>query len=247
MSPSPDPTKPDLGSGPGGARVKICGVTRVEDASAALAAGADWIGLNFHPPSPRCVSEERARELVAEPDCRGRCVGVFVDRNPEEIAALCRRLGIGVVQLHGDEPTADLRVLAEAGLKVVKAFRVGAAEDIALMSRYLRSSAALGARPDAVLVDSFVPGVKGGSGKAIPAQLVGLLPPSCSPSVSIDDPGVVDPRIILAGGLNPANVARAIERMRPWMVDVAGGVESAPGIKDHDKMFAFIEACRLHA
>ena len=209
-------------------RIKVCGLTSVAQTLACAAAGADWVGLNFHPASPRRVDPALAAEMVAALPNTTEAVGLFVDRPPEEVAALADRIRIGIVQLHGQEPPEDLLRLRH--LRLVRAFRIGSVEAVAAMVAYLRKAAELGRVPDEVLVDAFVPGRDGGTGQAIADNLIPLLPPL--------------PRLILAGGLTSENVAERIARVRPWMVDVASGVESAPGQKDPVRVAAFIRAAR---
>lgn len=209
-------------------RIKVCGLTSVAEAVASAAAGADWIGLNFHPASPRWVDPERAAEIVAALPASAVAVGLFVDRPPREVAALADRVGLRIVQLHGSEPPEDLPALAH--LEVVRAFRIGDARAIDAMAAYLSRAEGLGRGPDAILIDAFVPGQAGGTGQAVASDLLRLLP--------------AHPRLILAGGLNPENVADRVARLRPWMVDVASGVESTPGRKDPQKVAAFIRAAR---
>jgi phosphoribosylanthranilate isomerase len=208
--------------------VKVCGLTSRDDALAAVAAGADWIGLNFHPASPRRVELATAAAIVAVLPPRVQAVGLFVDRPPEEVAALADRLGLRVVQLHGREPPEDL--LALRHLQVVRAFRLADARAVADMKAYLRRAAELGAPPDAVLVDGYAADRAGGTGRLIEPDVLDRLPPL--------------PRLILAGGLTPENVAGRVARVRPWMVDVASGVESAPGRKDPARVAAFVQAAR---
>ncbi|AGA25946.1 phosphoribosylanthranilate isomerase [Singulisphaera acidiphila] len=209
-------------------RIKVCGLTSVAQALASATAGADWVGLNFHPGSPRRVDPALAAEIVAALPRTTEAVGLFVDRPPDEVAALADRIGLGIVQLHGQEPPEDLGRLGH--LRLVRAFRIGSADAVAAMVAYLRRAEDLGRGPDEVLVDAYVPGCDGGTGQAIADHLFPLLPPL--------------PRLILAGGLTPENVAERVARVRPWMVDVASGVESAPGQKDPDRVVAFIQAAR---
>jgi phosphoribosylanthranilate isomerase len=169
-----------------------------------------------------------AREIVAALPATCRAVGVFVDRPPAEILSLALDLGLEIVQLHGDEPPEDLLALAE--LRIVRAFRIGANSDVTRMTEYLERTQILGRAPDAVLVDSSVPGRWGGTGHPVSDHLLERLPPLS--------------RLILAGGLSPENVAARISAVRPWMVDVASGVESAPGRKDHARVAEFIRAAR---
>ena len=207
-------------------RVKICGVTSVGEALVCARAGADWIGLNFHPSSPRRIDPIVAREIVAAlpPSCEA--VGLFVDRPPGEVAEVASRVGLSIVQLHGNEPPEDLLTLGH--LRIIRAFRLGDSSAITRMIAYLQRDAELGRVPDAVLIDAYVTGQSGGTGHAIASDLLDELPPL--------------PRLILAGGLTPENVAERIAKVRPWMVDVASGVESSPGRKDPDRVEAFVNA-----
>ena len=220
-TPHPAPRTPLL-------KVKVCGLTTRDDALATVAAGADWIGLNFHPASPRKIDPDTASAIVAALPASAEAVGVFVDRPPEEVAAVAARVGLRIVQLHGGEPPEDL--LALRHLRVVRAFRLADDRTIAAMVAYLRRAADLGRMPDAVLVDAFVAGQPGGTGRAIAPDLLDHLPPL--------------PHLILAGGLTPENVAERVARVRPWMVDVAGGVERAPGRKDQARVAAFVRQAR---
>ena len=209
-------------------QIKICGVTSVDDALACVSGGANWIGLNFHPSSSRRIDPSLASEIVAALPSSAHAVGLFVDRPPDEVASLALRIGLKTVQLHGDEPPTDLIALGH--LRIIRAFRLGDTEAVACMLRYLRRSQELGRPPDAVLVDAHVAGQPGGTGHAIDNELLRLLPPL--------------PYLILAGGLTPENVAGRIGQVRPWMVDVASGVESAPGRKDPGRVAAFVRAAR---
>jgi phosphoribosylanthranilate isomerase len=209
-------------------RVKVCGVTTVADALAVAAAGADWLGFNFYPGSPRFIEPQRAAEIVKALPASTEPVGVFVNRPAADVMAIAAQVGLRIVQLHGDEPPEDL--LALTGLEVVRAFRLADAESVMRMKSYLARAQRLSRAPDAVLVDAFVPGLPGGTGRAIAPEVLDRLPPL--------------PRLILAGGLTPENVAERVALVRPWMVDVAGGVESAPGRKDGTLVAAFILAAK---
>jgi phosphoribosylanthranilate isomerase len=208
--------------------IKICGVTSVGDALACAELGADWIGLNFHPPSPRSIDPDVAAAIVRALPRRVTAAGVFVDRPAAEVADLAGRLGLDVVQLHGQEPPQDLVALAR--FRVIRAFRLRAADGWLMVTDFLSRAEALGHPPEGVLVDAYVPGLPGGSGTVIDLSLLDAAPPL--------------PRLILAGGLTAENVAERIARIRPWMVDVASGVESAPGRKDPGSVAAFIRAVR---
>ena len=219
--------------------VKICGLTSVTDALSAAKAGANWLGLNFHRPSPRFVDEPTARTIVEVLPTGVEAVGLFVNRETRYILETARRVGFRIVQLHGDEPAEDVRALQDAGFQVVRAFRIGDASAIARMVVWLLQAEDLGGKPDAVLVDAFVASAPGGTGHSISDNLLDLLPPR----TEISPLGIVGiSRLILAGGLTPENVTARIQRVRPWMVDTASGVESAPGRKDFDQMSAFIQA-----
>lgn len=209
-------------------RVKVCGLTSVAEALACASAGADWIGLNFHPPSPRRIDLGLAAEVIAALPSSAQAVGLFVDRPPTEVAQVVDHLGLRIVQLHGQEPPEVLRDLT--GIQVVRAFRLGNAEAVKEMKRYLRRAEDLGRAPDAVLIDGYAPNQAGGTGQMIGEDILDGLPPL--------------PRLILAGGLTAENVAQRAARVRPWMVDVASGVESAPGRKDLARVAAFIRAAK---
>lgn len=209
-------------------RIKVCGVTTPADAAMAAGAGAVWIGLNFHRPSPRFVDEATAGAIISALPEGVEPVGLFVERSSAEIGSTAARLGLRVVQVHGEGPPDDLAALR--GLTVVRAFRLGGEADLLGMAAYLERAEGLGCPPSAVLVDAFVAGQAGGTGRTIPPDLLDRLPRHS--------------RLILAGGLTPENVAGLVARVRPWMVDVASGVESAPGRKDPAKVSAFVRAVR---
>ena len=194
-------------------RVKVCGLTEQEKALASCGGGRRLVGLNFHPGSPRLVDPAVAAEIVATLPSNCEAVGLFVDRPPAEIAEIAARVGLKIVQLHGQEPPEDL--LALRHLFVVRAYRLGDAQSLARMVQELRRAGELARSPDAVLVDAYVPGQAGGTGQMVAPEIVSQLP--------------LLPRLILAGGLTPENVSERVRRLRPWMVDVASGVESSPG------------------
>ncbi|TMA50567.1 MAG: phosphoribosylanthranilate isomerase [Deltaproteobacteria bacterium] len=198
-------------------KVKICGVCTVDDARAAAAAGADFIGLNFHPASPRYVEPERAR-AIADAVPATPLVGVFVDAprvRVEEIAAV---VGLAALQFHGDEDSA---YCAGWPWRTIKALRARPGADLAHEgARYAT---------DYLLIDSYELGRAGGTGRPLdPAAATGL------PAG----------RLFVAGGLRPETVAGVVARLRPFAVDVASGVEDRPGRKDHGKIEAFIRAAK---
>jgi phosphoribosylanthranilate isomerase len=198
------------------ARVKICGVTSVADATLAVQCGADLIGLNFYPLSPRHVSLLTALEIRAVIPEGVWCVGVFVNAERAAIASLVRQLALHAIQFHGDEGENDLRGWNCA---TIKAVRVHSAEPLLQWEQF---------PADYLLLDTYRLGRYGGTGEAFAWERAVALPPQY---VS---------RLILAGGLTPQNVATAVRAVRPWAVDVASGVESAPGCKDPEKLRAFI-------
>jgi len=219
-------------------RIKICGLTREEDALFAAQAGADFLGMVFVPASPRCIDADRAKRIVhyvrgwmkQEHERRlvdARCapfepreirfVGVFANQPAVEIERIVKHAGLDVVQLHGDESADDV---AATKVPVIKAFRVGAE---------LNEPVGYGVA-NWYLFDSAKESGQGGTGKRFDWNLLKAL--------SEEKP------FFLAGGLRPENVAEAIRSVRPFAVDVASGVESAAGIKDHEKVRAFIDNVR---
>lgn len=200
-------------------RCKICGITRVEDALAAVEAGADAIGLVFYAKSPRAVTVPQAQAILAALPPFVTTVGLFVDSARSELDAILDVLPLDLLQFHGDESPSACEGF---GRPYIKALRVRPGEDIAARIGLYGSAAG-------VLLDTFVPGVPGGTGEAFDWSLVphGLRMP-----------------IILAGGLTPENVRAAIEQVRPYAVDVSGGVEASKGLKDSDKIHAFVHAVR---
>ncbi len=210
--------------------IKICGVTIVADALAAARAGADAIGLNFFPGSKRFVAPARAREIVETLPPGVVKVGVFVNADEHDIRGTCESLALDAVQLHGDEPPELLGRLAD--LPLVRAFRLDS-RGLAPVDSYLAACAALRAAPRMILLDAHVPGQYGGTGATLDWSALS------------DAKGAADrPPIVLAGGLTPGNVATAIRAARPAAVDTAGGVEYAPGKKDHTSLAAFVTAAR---
>lgn len=201
--------------------VKICGITRPGDAAVAIAAGADAIGLNFVPASKRKIDEETARAIVREVGKDIDVVAVVADFGVDEVQALRDATGISWVQLHGDEPPETVRQLMPEAFKAV---RIADADDVRRARLYPGSS---------ILVDAKVEGSLGGAGVTFDWRVVRGF--------------ASERRLILAGGLTPENVESAILAVGPWGVDVASGVESAPGVKDPDKVRAFVTAARLAA
>ena len=200
-----------------GVRVKICGITRLEDALAAARLGADAVGFNFWPRSKRHVAPDAAAAIVRRLPPSVACFGVFVDPTRAELERAVAVSGVGAVQLHGDEPPA---LCLGLGVPVVKAIRVRDGHDLAQLATY---------EVRAFLLDSASPGY-GGSGAtfdwSLAAEVARELP------------------VLLAGGLTPENVAEAVATVRPLGVDVASGVETAPGVKDAARMETFIRRAK---
>jgi len=213
-------------------RIKICGVTTVDDARMIAAAGADAVGFNFYPGSRRHVTIEQAREMAAASQSDLIRVGVFVNSSAADIRAVVEAVGLDAIQLHGDEPPEFLLELArELSVPVIRAFRLGP-EGTSPIGSYLQCCAQLSCRLRMILVDGYRPGSYGGTGTTFDWKLI----------EDFSREGITP--LILAGGLTPENVAEAIATTRPAAVDVAGGVESSPGRKDPRLVHAFVEAAR---
>lgn len=201
--------------------VKICGITTPDDAALAASAGADAIGLNFWPGSKRVVSVARARRIIEAVPPFVWVVGVFVNARVAEVEAIARAVRLHGVQLHGDESPREAREASRIGLFTIKALGVKDASVEAEVRRY--------GKVDVLLLDAAQSGY-GGGGKTFDWRL--------ARRIAKERP------ILLAGGLDPTNVCRAVKEVRPLGVDVASGVERAPGIKDERKVRAFIRAAR---
>ncbi|MEX0715943.1 MAG: phosphoribosylanthranilate isomerase [Planctomycetaceae bacterium] len=215
--------------------VKICGVRDEATAEFVSAAAPDAIGLNFHPPSPRCVEVETAARIVRVVPKSIAIVGVFVNASADDVLETCAACGIEWIQLHGDERPPLLAELKRRrpDLRLIRAFRFGA-DGLAPLVADLDECARLDAVPEACLIDAHVPGSYGGTGRTVAWDaLAGALAAQPLPA-----------RLILAGGLTAENVADSIAAVRPWGVDVAGGVESSPGVKDADRVTRFLAAAR---
>lgn len=201
--------------------VKICGVTTPEDAELCVAAGADAIGLNFAPRSPRCLSLEAARLIMRVVPSNVLSVGVFVDADFETLTRFRDELGLGCLQLHGDEPAALLEALLPHAYKALRVRTHDPGELVAEAARY---------PGEHVLLDAYVPGVHGGTGARFDWELAGEL--------------ARQRKVTLAGGLTPTNVALAVRSVGPYCVDVASGVELAVGRKDPELVRSFVEAAK---
>lgn len=196
-------------------RVKICGITRAEDANAAVAHGCDAIGLVFYKPTPRYVFPNVAAAIAAQLPPFVSAVGLFVDASPEYVREVLAQVHLDLLQFHGDESPDYCR---QFGMPYIKAVRVRPETN-------LLQYAAAYAEAKGLLLDTFMPGTPGGTGQTFDWTLI----PESFPKP-----------IILAGGLDAGNVSEAIRQSRPFAVDVSGGVEREKGIKDADKIAAFM-------
>ncbi len=234
-------------------KIKICGIKTIPDALAAIAAGADLLGFNFYPKSPRYITPEACAEITSvlrEKHPAVTLVGVFVNSPADEIRATLQAAYLHLAQLHGDESPEMVANLAPLAFKAIRlsssvsvresvkesafspsvSVRESVKESAFSPSVSIRDSVTESVSVPALLVDAAVKGVYGGSGVttdwSAAAELAKQVP------------------LLLAGGLTPENVAEAIARVQPWGVDTASGVESAPGVKDPAKMQAFVKAVR---
>lgn len=196
-------------------RVKICGITRAQDAIKAVEFGADAIGLVFYGKSPRAVSIDDARAIIQKIPPFVTVVGLFVDPSPKDVAAVLHRVSLDLLQFHGDELPSECSAY---GKPYIKAIKMREGDDIA--AQVAQFSSARG-----ILLDTYDPKVPGGTGRVFDWSRI---------------PKGLDKPIILAGGLTPENVWQAITKVRPFAVDVSGGVEADKGIKDVEKMAAFM-------
>lgn len=201
-------------------RVKICGITNIADAFAAIEAGADALGFVFYKASPRSITPEKASEIIRKIPPLLSTVGVFVNENPVKIKKIINLTRIDVVQLHGEEPPDMCELISN---RIIKAFRVKSLESLDPLIHYKN-------KVSAFLLDTYTPDIFGGTGQifnwdiAIDAKQFG--------------------QIILAGGLTPDNITSAVKRVRPYAVDVSSGIESEKGKKDHKKMKLFIQKAK---
>ncbi len=202
-------------------KVKICGVTNTEDAVAAVEMGADLLGFNFYPKSPRYVPFEKAESIIRKIPTSVDTVGVFVNPQPVELKQIVEAGFFNWIQLHGDETPEYCSKLNWTNARIIKAIRVKSAEDIQNSYRY---------PVDAILLDSFDKDLYGGTGKPFDWSLIGNL----------------HRRLFLAGGINPDNVVAAV-RHGVYCIDVCSGIESAPGKKDHKKMKLLFDNIRIAA
>jgi len=200
-------------------RIKICGITRVEDALAAVEHGCDAIGLVFYDKSPRYVDIKQAAEIVSRLPVFISAVGLFVNASPNQIQETLAQVQLNLLQFHGDESAAECR---SYGLPYMKAIRVKADTNLLQYAADYSDAKAL-------LLDTYTEGVAGGTGQVFDWSLI---------------PADMPLPVVLAGGLTAENVTAAIRQIRPYAVDVSGGVEAQKGIKDADKIAAFMRGVR---
>ncbi len=199
-------------------RVKICGITRLEDALCAIEAGADALGFVFYEPSPRYISAEQAASIIAQLPPFVTCVGLFVNTPIAQVKSLALQIGLDLIQFHGDETAA---ACDGVGLPYIRALRMQPGQAIAQIAESYQKARA-------ILLDAWVPGIPGGTGETFDWAAI---PPLTKP-------------LILAGGLTVDNVAQAVLQVRPYAVDVSGGVELRSGVKDQSKLKLFIQRAK---
>ena len=203
-------------------RIKMCGITSVADMQLAVSAGADAIGLVFYPPSPRCVSVEQAAEILKAMPAFVTSVALFVNPEPAFVQTVIEQTQVDLLQFHGDESPAFCQ---QFDRPYIKAVRMQAETDLQALATAYASAQGL-------LVDTYKKGVPGGTGESFNWQW-------------LPEPETLSLPLILAGGLNPENVKQAIEIVRPWAVDVSGGIEASPGKKSQQKVVEFVKAVNM--
>ncbi|MFL6709306.1 MAG: phosphoribosylanthranilate isomerase [Massilia sp.] len=210
-------------------RIKICGITRLEDVAAATRAGADALGFVFYPPSPRAVTGQQAGALMAAMPPFVTPVALFVNPTPEEVAAVAEQAPFALLQLHGDETPEQCAAIADRVKRpFLKVFRVKPATSADELLEYEHRYRFASPWYQGLLLDTFVDAY-GGAGKVFDWSLI---------------PKELAPRVVLSGGLSVLNATDAVDRVRPWAVDISSGVEQAKGIKDALKIAAFVRAVR---
>jgi phosphoribosylanthranilate isomerase len=200
-------------------QVKVCGVTRVEDALLAAKLGADMIGMIFYHASPRCLSVSAARSIVRQLPATVDRVGVFVNEDVATILKAAERLNLDYIQLHGDETAGDIVTLKRNGYKVIKAYRLSSKTDYARL---------YASKADLVLVDNMTDDRRGGTGRPFDWRLIPLRK---------------IPNLVLAGGISADNIEAGVKRFAPLVVDVNSGVETRPGVKSAAKLRRFFQGC----
>jgi phosphoribosylanthranilate isomerase len=200
--------------------VKICGITNLDDALAAVGAGADALGFNFYKPSPRYITPQAAREIIEQLPETVLKVGVFVNEELEDVRKVAKEAGLRSLQLHGDESPEYCRELA--GYSVIKTFAVSDTLDIQAVHEY---------KVEAIMLDTKHNNLRGGTGQVFDWSIAQQAAPTI-------------PKLFLAGGLSPENVQNAVEIVRPFAVDACSALEDTPGKKNHERVRVFINTVR---
>jgi len=200
--------------------VKICGITNLDDALAALEAGADALGFNFYKPSPRYITPQQARAIIEQLPDSLLTVGVFVNEEAKTVKDIAEEAGLHALQLHGDESPEYCRELAD--FYVIKTFAVSDSFDIQALAPY---------NVEAIMLDTKHNNLRGGTGRVFDWSVALRVAPAI-------------PKLFLAGGLSPENVENAVEIVRPFAVDACSALEDRPGKKSHERMRVFINAVR---
>ena len=201
--------------------IKICGITNVHDALAAVAAGADALGFNFYKPSPRYVTPQTAREIVAKLPVSVLTVGVFVNEESQSVRNIANEANVAALQLHGDESPEYCRELGKDRY-VIKTFAVANDFDVQRIRLY---------RVEAIMLDTKHNSLRGGTGRVF----------DWSVAKEVND---FVPKLFLAGGLSPENIEEAVATVRPYAIDACSALEDEPGRKNHERMRAFVEIAR---
>jgi len=201
--------------------IKICGITNVHDALAAVAAGADALGFNFYKPSPRYVTPQTAREIVAKLPVSVLTVGVFVNEESQSLRNIANEANVAALQLHGDESPEYCRELGKDRY-VIKTFAVANDFDVQRIQPY---------RVEAIMLDTKHNSLRGGTGRVF----------DWSVAKEVND---FVPKLFLAGGLSPENIEEAVATVRPYAIDACSALEDEPGRKNHERMRAFVEIAR---
>ena len=200
--------------------IKICGISNLNDALAAVAAGANALGFNFYKPSPRYITPQNAREIVDQLPTSILTVGVFVNEHQHSVRSIAGEAGIKALQLHGDESPSYCRELADS--YVIKALAVSADSDVEMVNAY---------DVEAVMLDTRDTNLRGGTGRVFDWSIAKRVNERV-------------PKLFLAGGLSPENIKEAITTVSPYAVDACSALEDRPGIKNQERMRAFIEIAR---
>src|SRR6185503_21201592 len=201
--------------------IKICGITNIHDALAAVAAGADALGFNFYKPSPRYVTPQTAREIVAKLPVSVLTVGVFVNEESQSVRNIANEANVAALQLHGDESPEYCRELGKDRY-VIKTFAVANDFDVQRIQPY---------RVEAIMLDTKHNSLRGGTGRVF----------DWSVAKEVND---FVPKLFLAGGLSPENIEEAVATVRPYAIDACSALEDEPGRKNHERMRAFVEIAR---